>query len=477
MLWNSDAASAFVLAELGHGHSTVQIPRYGFWTSLWWLLATRTLPGHVQLWEVTGYAFALATAVIVGWATWRVAGRWAGVAAGATAVVVGPAALRSLLTVNWHTSTPFTAAVLGAYLVVLGRRHSWMLAVAIGLIAGANGASDPLLSLAGIAPFAVAAGVLAVTTKRKDVAVRAGVVLSVAAVTAVATDLVMGAVGYHVIPVGVALAGVSDLVPNFIKLGKSLAQLFGANHFFPGIYPAAPVRYAVTFLAFAGLGALLLAAVRLTLRRSEPTIRAYASYWATAAVLLSLAFCVTNQGTGVGPGGGSNYLLSLAPGIGAGVALLAAGAATGRAAVSLAIAAVAVINIAGIGQGRAEPSGGAQLYGPQLIRLLERANLTRGYASYWDAQSLTWKSRLRLLVAPVQACDQGAALCRFKLFTIDSWYHEHPGRSFLIVNPADELAFEPPATYGRPIRSYRVGPQVIVYVYAYDLARHILLPS
>ena len=473
LYWNSDAAGAFVLGELLRGQGAVEIPRFGWWTSLWWLLATRELPGHEHVWEATGYVFALATVALVGWATWRVAGRWAGMTAAAAAVVVGPKALTSLLTVNFHTSTPFTDAVLGAYLVVLARSRSWVLAIAVGVLAGVDAASDPLLWIAGIAPFALGAGVLAVATKRRDVAGHAAVMLGVTVVSVAATDRVMSSLGFHIIPVGLKLAGAADLVPNFIGLGKSIALVFGANHFFPGVYPSEPIRYAITLLAFAALAATLLAAVRLTLRRSEPTVRAYASYWATAAVLIGLAFWTTNQGSG--PGGGLNYMLTLAPAAGVGVGLLAAGSSTGRIAVSLAIAAVGAVNIAGIAHGRAAEHAGARTYGPQLIRLLEREGLTRGYAPFWDAQSLTWKSGMRLLVAPVQPCNprRGGALCRMPFFTIDSWYYERPGPSFLIVDPAQGLATKPPPTFGRPSESHRLGPDITVYVYPYDLARHI----
>jgi hypothetical protein len=366
LYWDTDAAGAFVLGELLPGHGTVEIPRFGWWSSLWWLLATRELPGHERLWEATGYVFALATVAFVGWATWRVAGRWAGVTSAAAAVVVGPRALTHLLAVNFHTSTPFTAAVLAAYLVVLARSRSWVLAVAVGLLAGVNAASDPLLWIAGIAPFALGAGVLAVATKRRDVVGRAAVLHGVTVVSSVATDRVMSSLGFHIIPVGLKLTGAADLVPNFIRLGKSIALLFGANHFFPGVYPGAPIRYLITLLAFTALAATLLIAVRLTVRRSEPTVRAYACYWATAAVLIGLAYWITNQGEA--PGGGLNYMLTMAPAAGVGVALLAAGFSTGRIAVSLAIAAVGAVNMAGVVHGRAEEHVSAQTYGPQLIR-------------------------------------------------------------------------------------------------------------
>jgi hypothetical protein len=474
LYWDSDAASAFVFGSFLRGHGTVEIPRFGWWTSMWWLLATRGLPGHRYLWEVTGYLFVLATAAILGWATARVAGRWAGVAAGSIAVVVGPKVLTALLTVNWHTTTPFTAVVLAAYLVVLAQSSSWLLPIAVGALAGANAASDPLLSIAGIAPFAVGAGVVALRTRRRGVAARAAVLLAVSAACFLATDKIMSSLGFHIIPVGVQLAHASDLVPNFIKLGKSIALVFGANHFFPGVYPSAPIRYAITLLAFAALAATLVAAVRLTVRRSDPTLQAYACYWATTAVLLGLGYWATNQGTGVGAGGGVNYVLSLPAAAGVGVALSAARSSVARAAVGLAIAAVAVVNITGITAGRADDPSGAHIYGQQIIRLLESKHVTHGFGPYWDAQSLTWKSGTRLLVAPVQQCPrQGRALCEFPYFTIASWYATRPGPSFLIVDPPAGLSSKPPSALGRPSEVHHIGPYVTVYLYPHDIAPQI----
>src|SRR5262245_3136270 len=115
--WNADAASPLVIAETLRGSGDVIMPHFGVWTGPWWLLATRNLPGHAELWETTSYAFALAAVGLLGWATARVAGLWAGVTAAAIALMVGPEALRGLLVINFHVSTPFTAAVLGAYLV------------------------------------------------------------------------------------------------------------------------------------------------------------------------------------------------------------------------------------------------------------------------------------------------------------------------------------------------------------------------
>jgi hypothetical protein len=473
VFWDSDAASPFVLVEHLRGHGAVVIPRFGWWSSLWWLLTTRHLPGHVVIWEATGYVFAVATAVLVGWGTARLAERWAGMTAASAVIVVGPPAVASLLTVNFHTTTPFTAAVLALYLVFAPRNRSWLLAAGVGLLAGVNAASDPLLWLAGIAPFVAAAALYAVMCRRRDVAARGGLVLVVAVVSMVGTDRVMSALGYHLIPVSLQLAGLGDVVPNLIRLGKSAAGLYGAN-FFAGPYPDPQVRYLIALLAFGAVGALLLLAVRSLVRRSNPQVTAYVSFWALSVAFLGLAFWFTNQATGIGPAGGSYYLLTLAPASATGVALLAARSDAGRITAAIAIATVGGVNVASIAQGRGQERAGAAVEGPQLIHILEQRGLTHGYAPYWDAQSLTWNSGNRLFVAPVQACDPtfGGGLCRFPGFTIDSWYQPRPGRSFLIVDPAAGLSSKPPKTL-RPVSTLRVGPQTTVYFFSHDIAGQI----
>jgi len=477
LYWDPDSAGPFVLASLAHAHSSVYIPRFGWWTSLWWLLATRGLPAHVQLWEATGYGFGLVTVALVGWATSRVVGVWAGVTAAATAIVVaGPMTLIALLTLNFHTSTPFTAAVLAAYLVLLSRPRSWTLAVAVGVLSGLNAASDPLLWVAGLIPFALAGGFLAFRARQRDVAYRVAGVLAVAAVVAFATDRVMSSLGFHLIPVGLQFAKVADLPHDTLEFGKSLALLIGANFRYYPTYPSDPLRYAVALLALAGLAAIFVAVVRLVIRGSDTTTLTYAIFWAVSAALIGLAYWGSNQAAGGGPFGGLNYMLTFVPAIGVGVALLAAKSPTGRIMASLAIAAVGATNISSIANGRAEQVTAVQGSGPGILRLLERDGLTRGYASLFEAQPLTWKSGLKILVAPVNAChpgQQGSEICRNRFFTIDSWYDPRPGRSFLVIDPAALLYTKPPASLGHPSEVHKLPSGATVYVYPRDIAPNI----
>jgi hypothetical protein len=287
LYWDSDAASALVLAERLRGDGPVSIPHFGWWTSLWWLLATRGLPAHEHLWQASGYAFALAGVALVGWATARLAGRWAGAAAAAATVIAGPVALRSLLTVNFHVSTPFTAAVLAAYLVLLARRRArsrlvdargFVLAAAVGVLAGANAASDPLLWLAGIAPFAIGGVVLAASARRLDVALLAGATFVVAVVSVLATSGLMHSLGFGTYGSDFRLADLADVPGNITKLGRLAALLWGANYALPGGYPREPVRALVALLVLAAIMATVVSPLRQIARRSPAPMLAYASF-------------------------------------------------------------------------------------------------------------------------------------------------------------------------------------------------------
>src|SRR5262249_6624257 len=198
--------------------------------------------------------------------------------------------------------------------------------------------------------------------------------------------------------------------------------------------------------------------------------QAYAVYWAASVVLLSLSFVLTTNAVALGAGS-ANYLLSLVPAAGAGVALLASPSDRAQIATGIAVAVIGVSNLVGGAQGHADtPKGAVGVYKAQIIDALERDGVRRGYASYWDAQNLTWQSGMRLLVAPVQRC--GNALCPFNFSTIESWYEEHPGRSFLIVDPTNGYVATPPSIVKRATASHRFG-QLRIYVFPFDLARYI----
>jgi hypothetical protein len=469
--WDTDVSGPLTLAERLRGSGPVHIPHYGEWTTIWWLLATRAVPWHEHVWTASGYGLALAGAGLLGWATARVAGRWAGVTAAAAALVVGPFVLRAFISLASHVTNPFGAVVLAVALVLLTRTTSWVPVVVAGFVAGANAASDPLLWFAGVGPFAIAAGLLAWTTKRRDITLRAATILGLTVASAITTSLVMQALDFHVVGLSVGIDRLQDMPENVEQLGRMLALLGGANYALPGAYPTEPVRLIVALLTLAAVVAPVVAAFNL--RRAEATLRAYAFFWAAAAILLCLVFVVTPNATDLGPKS-VNYLLTLASAAGAGVALLAARSPRGQLVVALGVAWVAAVNIAGITQGRAEVSGGValQTHAQPLLHLLEQEGVTRGYAGYWDAQNLSWQTDMRLLVSPVQNCDD--ELCPYNFFTIRSWYEPQGGPTFLLVDPTNRVIDAPPFVVDAA-SSHQFGP-LTVYLFDYDLARHIRLP-
>jgi hypothetical protein len=469
--WDTDAVAKLVIAERLRGSGPVSISHYGEWTTLWWMLATRWLPWHRDLWAATGYACTLLAAGLLCWATWHVAGRWAGVTAAATALVVGPFVLRSFLsTTGVHGPTPLGAVVLAAVLVLLARSASWVAPVLGGLIAGANAASDPLLWVAGVAPFAVAAGLLFRATQRRDVALRAVAALALALVTAAATNVVMRALDFHVGSADLAVARLSELPGNLVHLGRMLALFGGANYALLGPYPQEPLRLVVALLMCVAVAAPVVAAVKLW--RSGGLRHAYAAYWAMAVALLCLVFVATPNATDLGPKS-VNYLLTLAFAAGAGLGLLAAGSRRAEVAVAICVAAVAATNVYGITNGRAEVTGVVALpqQKEQILRVLERTGARRGYAGFWAALNLTWQTDMRLLVAPVNNC--GAKLCPNNFFTIRSWYDRRGGRTFLLVD-ATIPDIHAPQFAANATETHRFGP-ITLYVFDYDIAQQIRL--
>ncbi|MEN3312992.1 MAG: hypothetical protein V7645_2321 [Actinomycetota bacterium] len=468
--WDTDASGTFTLAERLRGSGPVWVAHYGEWTTFWGLLGTRALPWHEQLWTASGYLLTLAGAALLGWATARVGGRWAGVTAGAAALVVGPFVLRSFLSIGGsHLTNPFGAVVLAAALVLLTRTSSWVPAIVSGLVAGTNAASDPLLWLAGVVPFVIAAGLLAWTTRRRDVGLRAGATLGVTVFSAIATNLVMHTLDFHVVDAStVGLDELRGLPENMLHLGRMIALLGGANYALPGPYPQEPLRAIVALLVLAAVLAPIVVAFKA--RRAEPMLRAYACYWALAVGLLCLVFVITPNATDLGPKS-VNYLLTLAPAGAAGIALLGARSRRAQLVVAFGLAVVAAVNIAGIVGGRAEVTGVGALrkYEEPLVQLLEREGVTRGFAGFWNAQNLTWQTDLRLVVAPVSNC--GAQLCPYNVFTIRSWYEPEGGPTFLLLDPTLHVIHAPPFA-SQAFETHRFGP-LTVYLFAYDIARHI----
>jgi hypothetical protein len=122
-------------------------------------------------------------------------------------------------------------------------------------------------------------------------------------------------------------------------------------------------------------------------------------------------------------------------------------------------------------------SAGTYALYDQVADIARTEHLAIGYADYWDAAPLTWSTRFRLRVYPVQNCipSSGPTLCWSSLHMISSWYVPRPRtRTFLITDSAQP---SPPASaqanLGKPVAEYRIGV-LTMYVYSYDIASKMI---
>ena len=256
---DADAASGPVIGELfgaAPAHANVVLGTFAWYSTLLFDLATKWLPYHRTVWEAAPYAMAVAGAALTAWSVSQVASRWA---AGLTAVLListSPATLRVELATTQHAPTWFCLALLGAFAVWLERRRvtRWpvliVLVVVVGTIVGVNAASDPLLDIAGLAPFGLALIATRVLVPGRDStrAMWSGLAtLAVTGVTWAITALVMSALsvarepGLHTTRV---VVGHKNL-HNFTLWWKSIATLGNGDYFGHALSPASRPRVRV----------------------------------------------------------------------------------------------------------------------------------------------------------------------------------------------------------------------------------------
>ena len=488
---DADAASGPVIGELfgaAPAHANVVLGTFAWYSTLLFDLATKWLPYHRTVWEAAPYAMAVAGAALTAWSVSRVASRWA---AGLTAVLListSPATLRVELATTQHAPSWFCLALLGAFAVWLERRRAprWpvliVLVLVIGTIVGVNAASDPLLDIAGVAPFGLALIATRVLAPGGDStrAMWSGLAtLAVAGVTGAITAVVMSALsvarepGLHTTRV---VVGHKDL-HNFTLWWKSIATLGNGNYFGHGLSPATVLAFVCAVISVAAVVSIPWLSWRQLRRRpsADPARTAFYVFWCSSAILLTLAFLFSATPVDIYSG---RYLVGLLYAAAAMVPAAAAGRVPTRAialAATCVFALGAVVSIARQGPVPAPKSNIAVTthVADQIERIAARDHLTVGYAGYWDAAPVTWATGFRVKVYPVSVCDQRQHLCRFDLHFISSWYwpRAHTG-SFLLTDPALSNVWIRPSDLGRPTAVYRVG-RVTMYVYPYDLAARI----
>jgi hypothetical protein len=487
LVWDSDAAAAPLIAEVfgRPGTGVIMIGHSGWYSMLWLMAWTRDLPGHRELWQVLPYAFVFGALSALALSVRQIRGNWAGAIFLAASVAVGPLALRSLVTPNYHTTTFINVALLGAALPILisssgGFTRRLAVAVPIGLLTGINVASDALLWVVGVVPFALAVvyGLIRFRNARIPIFTAALATLGSTAVTDRLLRDAMAARDVVTLSMPTALSSVALLPKHLLTLANEVALVFGADLFGTG-HEGSVLRNVVfgilVVIVFSVIAFLLVRELLIgkgtRLGQAEQLLLVYAG---GTILAVSGAFVLTNVGENSGPGG-ANYFLALGVSIPL-LATLVPHSFADRALIGGALATMMAFNVVGVGSGYASVhAGSVETYAPQILSVLAREHVQYGYASYWDALPLTLYSKGSVHIAAVSQCmPPRGSLCAFTLISATVWFKAHPGSpSFVIVDPETLFVTVGPPGIGPWRDIVSVGP-IEIYISPDDVAPQIL---
>jgi hypothetical protein len=503
---NGDAASAQVIGQLFGGsrvHREIVLGKMAWFSTLMYELATRWLPLHRQIWELTPYLLALMSAGLLAWGVRQLAGRWAATITGVIALCASPATLSWLFSLNDHSPDWFCNALLASLLMLIGRpgtrrsgRPLIAVAIAVGIVVGVNLASDPLVAIGGVLPFLLAA-LLAWGLRSPRLHARAlllvGGSLAVMAIVDEMTRLLMK----HENVVASAaqnnstLAGAEQIAVNFKFWWQSIVALGGGSFFGQSAGFTSVLELACALLSIA---AVVVIAPRIAWREvsdafargsrgaaasadkhdsatSDDLRVAWCAFWGLSLVFLSLAFMVSSIPVELDD---DRYLVGLVYAAAALLPLSANGSAMRQAAIVAGTSVFAFSGVVGLVEGHAIenpvqwPAG--YLDG-QVAKIAHREHLTIGYAGYWDAATITWGTDYAVDVFPLQPC--GAQYCAFYEHDISSWYTARPGiRTFLLADSVAPLATGYIPSLGKPVAIHQIG-QLTMYVFPYDIASRL----
>ena len=116
--------------------------------------------------------------------------------------------------------------------------------------------------------------------------------------------------------------------------------------------------------------------------------------------------------------------------------------------------------------------GAAENRQADRIAALEAYDLTLGYATFWNAQSITVQTDSRIRIASVQVKD--GVLTPYYYQTERSWYQEAPGadRYFLLLDTAETAILEGTGLFDAATETYDLGDfQIYVFPQIADFLR------
>jgi hypothetical protein len=476
--WDSDIATGTLIGETADGGALI-LAHYGSFTSLWFLLATKSLPFHRQLWEIAPLMFALASASLLAWVSLRLAGRWAATMTATMAVAVSPFVNYGRVTTNLHPATWVATVVLAVFAFWLMRKprpdHVVSAGVLISFVAGWSLASDPIFLGVAVIPLGLSGLMLLFVLQERFY----GAVALASAVGAVPiawlTNWIMTASNVAIDPVPRRFAEDTDLWPNFGRLLEGIVQLVNGDYFFD-----APVGARSTLSALcAGLALVALAVpfalVRRELRSASPSrpLLVYATFWAACIVVSGVGFVLSSEGTH-----GGHYLIPVLYALAATVPVAYSASEGRRLLAGLGIAVVATASFINLADSKTQLFGGLPplaSVADQIVDIAEREDAHIGYGDYWDAASLTWSKDLAVRVYPVAHCVRDSdVLCPYWFNVASTWYQARPGTSFLLRNNSSTYAAgDPPKNFGPPSSTHVIDDTFTMFVYPYDIASRL----
>lgn len=492
---SADNASGPVLGELydGTGHHLVILGHSSWFSTVLFERWTQWLPAHRQLWELAPYAMALSSVAFVSWGVWRIAGRWAGAATLAVMVCAGPSLLTILMVANDHAPTWFTLALIGAFLAVLElgavSSSSWLavFAVVVGVLLGVNAASDVLLTISGAVPL-----LLAVLCTRALYPGRRTARAVWFAIASLIVALVAGLIAHGIMrhddvisahdPKTSMLAGAEVIGTNFKLWWQSLAVLGNGDFFGMSVGFSALIAFACAAITLISIFFVPRIAHRELVhavyeRHGSPHTAdqaarsAWCLFWASSAVLLSLAFVFSAGPEDLTSG---RYLVGVIYAAAALVPMLGRRNLLVRVAVTAGATLYAFAGCLALAQERiGPPVSPTDPLAAAIAKVAKAEHMSIGYAGYWDADPITWATHFRVKVFPVGNCGN-QRLCGFELAIDTAWYTPRPRtHTFLLVDPAyPAYPSNPTPDLGRPIAVHQIG-NITMYVYPYDIASRL----
>lgn len=504
---NADAASAPVIGELFGGspaHRQVFLGQMGWFSTLIFELATRSLPLHRQLWEGAPYAMVIASVLLIAWASWRVAGRWAAAITAVLLLCAGPHTLGLLFSLNDHSTTWFSLALLAAVLVLFQAPPAWLrtwaavlTALLVGVVVGVNAASDLVLLVAGIAPILLAAAAVWLLRPGRASARAGWWTLGTVVIAAVCDELTLAYMHKQNVltpPKALhnAFASAEALSSNFKLWWQSLMVLGNGNFFgerlgfTTGLQLLCAVLTLLALVLVARLAwrELVAFAPRIERVGEVASLRiAWCTFWLASAVLLSASFIFSSNPIDINS---SRYLVGAIYAVAALLPLLAtrggvasridvtvSGSVLARVAVTAGATIFALSGLVSLLNDEELANGNPSysLYN-QVAKVAAGEHLTVGYADYWDAAPIIWSTHFHLRAYPVQDCAPN--LCWSSLHMITSWYVPRPRqRTFLLTNSVQPIPAAPMPILGKPSTVHQIGT-ITMYVYPYDIASRMM---